>query len=914
MAEAKPSIKVWPMTGQLQKGQSKTLDIILENGATDYDVEIVSTTKLQYDKAQKRLTSKSAGGVGNGITAKFTPKKDAVLGDPVTISVDIIEGQAAADKPVLSIVEGQDHEMQVSSEKPITIQVQPSNATYTFVNKREDVVEFIKDGSKLKTKTIVTARTTYEQAYVEFTPKIGEDVVGEMVYAAVKTVAAPSQPATELTLSAESGSVDINGKVLVDVTTNATEFRVESKNTDKATVRTTKTVTGGKGQFEITGKAAGEVRIEVKATKSGASETMKVYTATIQEAAPKPSLTVEPQQVTIKQDATQVLTINLANGATDFDVAINQQEKIDFDKGSKTITGKQVTSDGTITLTPKKDSTLGDPVVVNVTVEAKEEKIDFDKGSKTITGKQVTSDGTITLTPKKDSTLGDPVVVNVTVEAKEQPAPKPSLTVTPNPVAIKVEGTQVLTINLENGATDYDFEVKNQDKFGYDKASKTITAKAEHQGAILELTPKKDQTLGDKVQVTINIAAKDSGGDGGGETVTTNLTLSSESGKVEIGKTLDVNVTTNATDFTVTSAKDSGGDGGGETVTTNLTLSSESGKVEIGKTLDVNVTTNATDFTVTSKAEDKATVAKGQGKFTITGKAAGSAVIEVKATAAGGSEVKKEFNVTVEAATPIDPPAPETVFSVSPQVVTIANKQKQVFTLANEGDSLKVECNPADAIEWNAGEKAITAKRTGQFAVKFIKSESEVITVNLTVSPEPSVWDKFQNIADVKALLAKSDVTPKDKFDQLDNSVSQYGSLVQSLSTYNAKMGPSVPNILPKNGAGQNYNLLNQIMYVVELSNKEDFTVQFDIINLYFKEYKNEAYKEHSMQRFDNYWIWDTKALNTWMNLVTCICSLCDIATRQENLKKISLDKVLDPTTTLFSPTAIANIKSYYMP
>lgn len=820
MAEAKPSIKVWPMTGQLQKGQSKTLDIILENGATDYDVEIVSTTKLQYDKAQKRLTSKSAGGVGNGITAKFTPKKDAVLGDPVTISVDIIEGQAAADKPVLSIVEGQDHEMQVSSEKPITIQVQPSNATYTFVNKREDVVEFIKDGSKLKTKTIVTAGTTYEQAYVEFTPKIGEDVVGEMVYAAVKTVAAPSQPATELTLSAESGSVDINGKVLVDVTTNATEFRVESKNTDKATVRTTKTVTGGKGQFEITGKAAGEVRIEVKATKSGASETMKVYTATIQEAAPKPSLTVEPQQVTIKQDATQVLTINLANGATDFDVAINQQEKIDFDKGSKTITGKQVTSDGTITLTPKKDSTLGDPVVVNVTVEA-----------------------------------------------KEQPAPKPSLTVTPNPVAIKVEGTQVLTINLENGATDYDFEVKNQDKFGYDKASKTITAKAEHQGAILELTPKKDQTLGDKVQVTINIAAKDSGGDGGGETVTT-----------------------------------------------NLTLSSESGKVEIGKTLDVNVTTNATDFTVTSKAEDKATVAKGQGKFTITGKAAGSAVIEVKATAAGGSEVKKEFNVTVEAATPIDPPAPETVFSVSPQVVTIANKQKQVFTLANEGDSLKVECNPADAIEWNAGEKAITAKRTGQFAVKFIKSESEVITVNLTVSPEPSVWDKFQNIADVKALLAKSDVTPKDKFDQLDNSVSQYGSLVQSLSTYNAKMGPSVPNILPKNGAGQNYNLLNQIMYVVELSNKEDFTVQFDIINLYFKEYKNEAYKEHSMQRFDNYWIWDTKALNTWMNLVTCICSLCDIATRQENLKKISLDKVLDPTTTLFSPTAIANIKSYYMP
>lgn len=94
----------------------------------------------------------------------------------------------------------------------------------------------------------------------------------------------------------------------------------------------------------------------------------------------------------------------------------------------------------------------------------------------------------------------------------------------------------------------------------------------------------------------------------------------------------------------------SGSSGGKESVTTTLTLSAESGTVTIGTPVDVTVTTNAKDFSVESSDNSKATVAKNSGKFTITGVAAGSANITVKAKAEGGKEVSKVYAATIQQA------------------------------------------------------------------------------------------------------------------------------------------------------------------------------------------------------------------------------------------------------------------------
>lgn len=83
-------------------------------------------------------------------------------------------------------------------------------------------------------------------------------------------------------------------------------------------------------------------------------------------------------------------------------------------------------------------------------------------------------------------------------------------------------------------------------------------------------------------------------------------------------------------------------------------LNPPSGDVQMGTTKDVAIEglTSGADFTPTSKNTDKATVQKGEGKFTITPVAEGEFTIEVEGTKTGMTSTKKTYtgNVTPAAA------------------------------------------------------------------------------------------------------------------------------------------------------------------------------------------------------------------------------------------------------------------------
>ncbi|QOI69291.1 hypothetical protein F379_005 [Campylobacter phage F379] len=82
-------------------------------------------------------------------------------------------------------------------------------------------------------------------------------------------------------------------------------------------------------------------------------------------------------------------------------------------------------------------------------------------------------------------------------------------------------------------------------------------------------------------------------------------------------------------------------------VETTLSLNpADKQTIEKGQTKDINVTTNASDFTVESNNAN-ATVKKGSGKFTITAATKGTSEITVKATAKGGSEKVVKLSVEV---------------------------------------------------------------------------------------------------------------------------------------------------------------------------------------------------------------------------------------------------------------------------
>ena len=122
------------------------------------------------------------------------------------------------------------------------------------------------------------------------------------------------------------------------------------------------------------------------------------------------------------------------------------------------------------------------------------------------------------------------------------------------------------------------------------------------------------------------------------------------------------------------------------TTTLELSPSGET-PVVIGTPVDVTVTTNATDFTVESGTEANATVQKGDGKFTITGVAAGDSIITVKATADGGEEVTATITAKVAAA-PSKPSAP----------VMTEPGNKEV----NEGEKLTIAFNSVEGGTLNA--------------------------------------------------------------------------------------------------------------------------------------------------------------------------------------------------------------------
>jgi len=82
------------------------------------------------------------------------------------------------------------------------------------------------------------------------------------------------------------------------------------------------------------------------------------------------------------------------------------------------------------------------------------------------------------------------------------------------------------------------------------------------------------------------------------------------------------------------------------------------------------------------------------------------------------------------------------------------------------------------------------------------------------------------------------------------------------------------PNMVPQTGAAKQYDLLNTIKSVVNTEDYGNFKTKFDIVNLAFRELKDEAFYTGNLYRFDNFWTYGEKAL-------------ADAQNRQQNIKKI---------------------------
>lgn len=184
-----------------------------------------------------------------------------------------------------------------------------------------------------------------------------------------------------------------------------------------------------------------------------------------------------------------------------------------------------------------------------------------------------------------------------------------------------------------------------------------------------------------------------------------------------------------------------------------------------------------------------------------------------------------------------------------------------------------------------------------------VKQEEKPSKIEITDDAEVNAVSKVLNDAKLDA---------RAKFEAICNSDTQYSALAKNLKSYQDKMGSSVA--LPKGtvGAANNYNLYMALINIANTPIYTEFKLKFDIANLCFLAYADDAFSEFKLFRYSIDWKFGKDKYVTYRSLAMLIAMLCNKATRQDALKKIVLSKVLKLEGTKFTETAIQNIKRYY--
>ena len=164
----------------------------------------------------------------------------------------------------------------------------------------------------------------------------------------------------------------------------------------------------------------------------------------------------------------------------------------------------------------------------------------------------------------------------------------------------------------------------------------------------------------------------------------------------------------------------------------------------------------------------------------------------------------------------------------------------------------------------------------------------------------------------VTKILNDGKLSNVEKVEAICNSGTKYAGLAGLLKGYQEKMGASAPTPKGADGAATNYNLYVQLLAVANTPIYTEFKLKFDIVNLCFLAYANDAFSEFKLFRFSLDWKFGKDKYLTYRSLAILICMLCDKTTRQEALKKIVLSKALTLDGTKFTEVSIQNVKRYY--
>lgn len=343
----------------------------------------------------------------------------------------------------------------------------------------------------------------------------------------------------------------------------------------------------------------------------------------------------------------------------------------------------------------------------------------------------------------------------------------------------------------------------------------------------------------------------------------------------------------------------------------------------------LGIETPANNISIMCSNTDFATV--NASRRTITGKMFGTVKVFVTAEAIDHLPVSKEISVTVAAADVNRPILRSRVLKVEEEESIILdfiidqNCILEVEQLEGEGE---VNIDGSRCI-WVAPSLAdVTGAQKGfKFKAYAYRQEANkrsdtpyefsiVVTKKVTEGgdPEPEEpEDTGLSFRQVQEVIKDSQISFTEKMNiLLTQGNNETRTLVSKLLSYKDTMSNSNKGLKPAEGAAKNFELYMVLLRVVESKNNATFQALFDVINMVFKEWKDDAYSEFKMHRFDDLWGGGDKGLLSFQYLTTAISNCCDILTREAAIKRTDFNILFDPEKTVFNERTKQSVVKYY--
>jgi len=186
------------------------------------------------------------------------------------------------------------------------------------------------------------------------------------------------------------------------------------------------------------------------------------------------------------------------------------------------------------------------------------------------------------------------------------------------------------------------------------------------------------------------------------------------------------------------------------------------------------------------------------------------------------------------------------------------------------------------------------------------EAETETIPEEKVEEVEESNSYNLATAKEVITFLTGKELSDVDKLSIVAKEAGMpFSMLVASLNRYANEVGGNA-QVTEALGCKYNHDLYVLISNVLKEEDQDIYTAKMKLIALVFKVNNNNAFSEVMLHRFTKKWTWGKESLNTYLYIVTIFTMLSDPAKRQDNLKYIKINDIIDSDDNLLDRNIVA--------